>query len=68
MPPASMFDPAQFNATEWMNSVRDYGGRYAVLTVQAGANVEGNHYIAELAAGDTAHGSDLCSASICQTA
>ena len=36
MPPASSFDPALLNASEWMNSVRDYGGQYAVLTVQAG--------------------------------
>jgi hypothetical protein len=36
MPPATAFNPVQLNATEWMESVRDYGGKYAVLTVQAG--------------------------------
>lgn len=40
MPPVSMFDPAQLNASEWMTSVRDYGGQYAVLTVQAGKTNE----------------------------
>ena len=36
MPKPSAFDPQRLNATKWMESVTAYGGKYAVLTVQAG--------------------------------
>eukprot|EP00729_Bicosta_minor_P009523 gene9523-13495_t len=38
MPPpnAKEFAPMSLNATEWMRAIKSYGGKYAVLTAQAG--------------------------------
>jgi|EP01043_Picozoa_sp_COSAG02_P036674 alpha-L-fucosidase len=36
LPTPDMFNPQRLNMTEWMRSVKDYGGKYAVLTVQTG--------------------------------
>ena len=35
VPPASAFNPTQLDVTDWFASIRAFGARYAVLTVQA---------------------------------
>jgi alpha-L-fucosidase len=40
LPPATAFDAPDLNATAWMEAVRSYGGKYAVLTVQAGCGFD----------------------------
>jgi hypothetical protein len=40
MPPASMFDAPQLSVAQWMDAVVAYGGKYAVLTVQAGCGFD----------------------------
>ena len=43
MPPPSAFNPQRLNATAWMESVKAFGGKYAVLTVQAGCGAHVTH-------------------------
>ena len=40
LPNASMFDAPQLSVRQWMQAVKSYGGKYAVLTVQAGCGFD----------------------------
>eukprot|EP01043_Picozoa_sp_COSAG02_P096674 COSAG02_NODE_32952_length_508_cov_0.506112_1_plen_85_part_10 len=36
LPPASSFNAPLLNVSQWMEAVHSFGGKYAVLTAQAG--------------------------------